>query len=50
MTGMKPARSPLDRAFFAMVRRGWDTRKIDNTIVVFVLLPLLYLWTPENPA
>ena len=30
MTPSKPARSPLDRAFFALVTRGWDAGKIDN--------------------
>ena len=30
MTAMKPARSPIDRAFFALVMRGWDPARIDN--------------------
>jgi hypothetical protein len=30
MTETGPARSPLDRAFFALVTRGWATRKIDD--------------------
>jgi hypothetical protein len=30
MIGTKPARSTLDRAFFALVTRGWDPRRIDN--------------------
>jgi hypothetical protein len=30
MTGMEPARSPLDRAFFALVTRGWGTHKIEG--------------------
>jgi len=28
MRAMKPAGSPIDRAFFALVTRGWNTRKI----------------------
>jgi hypothetical protein len=28
MTATKPARSPLDRAFFALVTRSWNARKI----------------------
>jgi hypothetical protein len=27
---LRPARSALDRAFFALVTRGWDARKIDG--------------------
>ena len=30
MTAMKPARSPIDRAFFALVTRGWAPARIDN--------------------
>jgi hypothetical protein len=30
MTAMKPARSPIDRAFFALVMRGWDPARINN--------------------
>jgi hypothetical protein len=30
MIGTKPARSTLDRAFFSLVTRGWDPRRIDN--------------------
>jgi len=30
MSAPEPARSPLDRAFFALVTRGWDARKIEN--------------------
>ena len=30
MTPSKPATSRLDRAFFALVTRGWDSGKIDN--------------------
>ncbi|MGB8569458.1 MAG: hypothetical protein WCD78_11600, partial [Pseudolabrys sp.] len=30
MTTSTPARSPLDRAFFALVTRGWDSGRINN--------------------
>jgi len=30
MSGIKPARSPLDRAFFALVTRGWGAHKINS--------------------
>src|SRR6476661_9531551 len=30
MSSLRPARSALDRAFFALVTRGWDARKIDG--------------------
>ena len=30
MTPSKSARSPLDRAFFALVTRGWDSGRINN--------------------
>lgn len=30
MRAMKPAGSPIDRAFFALVTRGWNTRKLAN--------------------
>ena len=30
MNGTKPAPSTLDRAFFALVTRGWDPNRIDN--------------------
>jgi hypothetical protein len=30
MTTSTPARSPLDRAFFALVTRGWDANRIKN--------------------
>jgi len=30
MSALKPARSALDRAFFALVTRGWNARKIQH--------------------
>jgi len=30
MSSLRPARSALDRAFFALVTRGWDARKING--------------------
>ena len=53
--------SPLDRAFFTLVARGWDRELIIHTklyslsirvaivftIVVFIMLPLLYFWTEK---
>jgi hypothetical protein len=60
MTAPRPP-SPLDRAFFALVTRGWNAHKIASyestlrkrdiaivfTITVFVMLPFLYFWTEK---
>jgi len=46
MSSLRPARSTLDRAFFALVIRA----AIIFTVVVFILLPFLYFWSLEKAA